>query len=153
MGVATTYGIRHWALLLPTQAMARNAGSHLHSLLATESLFLDIPLVTAFNNNGTMQDLRFLPTDGSLIPVPAGREIFLFGSHNLLKSTDIWAARVGEEKTKVKQCYSYRFLFLSIDTSLKAKLCKAYFDSTPWDFTCPYRLQETDKYVNRDSQG
>lgn len=35
--------------------------------------------------------LRFLSTDGSLVPVSAGAEVFLFGSHNLLKGTDIWA--------------------------------------------------------------
>lgn len=50
--------------------------------------------------------LRFLSTDGSLVPVSAGAEVFLFGSHNLLKGTDIWAMG-GSEKHFKKE-----FLFI-----------------------------------------
>lgn len=51
--------------------------------------------------------LRFLSTNGSLVPVSAGAEVFLFGSHNLLKGTDIWAMDgVRNIKKKKKSLYT-----------------------------------------------
>lgn len=51
--------------------------------------------------------LRFLSTDGSLIPVSAGTEVFLFCSHNLLKGTNIWS--VGENGKHFKNKFPYIF--------------------------------------------
>lgn len=50
---------------------------------------------------------RFLSTDGSLVPVSAGAEVFLFCSHDLLKGTDIWA--MGGNKKHFKKNFLYIF--------------------------------------------
>lgn len=52
--------------------------------------------------------LRFLSADGSLVPVSAGTEVFLFCSHNLLKGTDILAVGGSEKRFKKKLLYIFR---------------------------------------------
>lgn len=61
--------------------------------------------------------LRFLSTDGSLVPVSAGAEVFLFCSHNLLKGTDVWAMGGNEKHFKKKFLHVFGKVLYKIATN------------------------------------